>query len=97
MATETDDRGRVYLSKALRDRHGERFRVVDRPGRIVLIPVDDDPLAAVREAVGGTFDDTSVAELKQEALEAARNEVAAEIEERDRRRAATEDATEGRE
>lgn len=89
MVTETDDRGRVYLSKALRDRHGERFRVVDRPGRIVLIPVDDDPLAAVHEAVGDAFEGTSAAELKREAREAARDEVAAEIDERDRRRDAS--------
>ena len=85
MATETDDRGRVYLSKELRERHGERFRVVDLPSRIVLLPVDEDPLAAVRDAVGDAFEGKSSAELKQEALAAAREEVDAEIREREER------------
>jgi predicted RNase H-like HicB family nuclease len=85
MVTETDDRGRVYLSKELRERHGDRFRVVDRPSQIVLIPVDEDPIAAVSEAVGDAFEGKSVAELKREAREAAAAEVDAEIEERERR------------
>ncbi len=85
MVTETDDRGRVYLSKKLRERHGEQFRVVDRPGRIVLIPVDKDPLAAVREAVGDAFAGKSATELKDEALGAAREEVDAEIRDREQR------------
>lgn len=90
MATETDDRGRLYLSKELRERHGEQFRVLDLPTRIVLIPVDEDPLQAVRDAVGDTFEGKSVAELKQEARAAARDDIDAEIEEREERREATE-------
>ena len=85
MVTETDDRGRVYLSKELRDRHGNRFRVVDRPGRIVLIPVDEDPLAAISDAVGDAFAGKSIAELKREAREAAAAEVEAEVAEREQR------------
>jgi hypothetical protein len=86
MTTETDDRGRLYLSKKIRERHGERFRVVDLPSRIVLVPLDEDPLQAVRDAVGDTFEGKSVAELKLEARAAARDEVDAEIEDRERRR-----------
>lgn len=67
MTTETDDRGRIYLSKDLRDRHGERFRVVDLPSRIVLVPVDDDPLQAVRESVGPTFQGTDIDDLREDA------------------------------
>ena len=86
MTTETDDRGRLYLSKKIRERHGERFRVVDLPSRIVLVPLDEDPLQAVRDAIGDTFEGKSVAELKEEARAAARDEVDAEIEDRERRR-----------
>jgi bifunctional DNA-binding transcriptional regulator/antitoxin component of YhaV-PrlF toxin-antitoxin module len=86
MTTETDDRGRLYLPKELRERHGERFRVVDLPSRIVLVPVDDDPLEAVREAVGDSFEERSIAELKRE----ARKEVETEISEREERRKAVE-------
>jgi bifunctional DNA-binding transcriptional regulator/antitoxin component of YhaV-PrlF toxin-antitoxin module len=86
MVTETDDRGRLYLPKDLRDRHGERFRVVDLPSRVVLIPVDEDPLGAVRDAVGDQLAGRSVAELKREARSAAREAVDVEAEERDARR-----------
>jgi bifunctional DNA-binding transcriptional regulator/antitoxin component of YhaV-PrlF toxin-antitoxin module len=86
MVTETDDRGRLYLPKDLRDRHGERFRVVDLPSRVVLIPVDEDPLGAVRDAVGEQLAGRSVAELKREARSAAREAVDVEAEERDTRR-----------
>ena len=92
MVTETDDRGRLYLSKDLRDRHGERFRVVDLPSRVVLLPVDDDPLEAVRDAVGDQLAGRSVAELKREARSAAREAVDTEVEARERRRAGSGDA-----
>lgn len=82
MATETDDRGRLYLSKELRERHGERFRVVDLPSRIVLIPVGEDPLQAVRDAVGDRFEGTSVAELKGQARTAVDEEIEEEARER---------------
>lgn len=82
MTTETDDRGRIYLSKDLRDRHGERFRVVDLPSRIVLVPVDDDPLQAVRESVGPVFEGKDIDELREDAratiAEEARRETAEE-------------------
>ena len=90
MTTETDDRGRLYLPKELRERHGERFRVVDLPSRIVLVPVDDDPLEAVREAVGDSFEGRSIAELKREARAEARKEIETEISEREERRKAVE-------
>jgi len=93
MVTETDERGRLYLPKDLRDRHGERFRVVDLPSRVVLIPVDDDPLGAVRDAVGEQLAGRSVAELKREARSAAREAVDAEVEERERRRGGSGDAS----
>ncbi|ELZ43746.1 hypothetical protein C463_08759 [Halorubrum californiense DSM 19288] len=74
MTTETDDRGRIYLSKELRDRHGERFRVVDLPSRIVLVPVDDDPLHAVRERVGSTFEEKDIDDLRDDARAAIAEE-----------------------
>ncbi|WP_299234878.1 AbrB/MazE/SpoVT family DNA-binding domain-containing protein [Natronomonas sp.] len=67
MVTETDDRGRIYLSKDLRERHGERFRVVDLPSRIVLVPVDDDPIRVIRESVGAAFEGTDIEDLREHA------------------------------
>lgn len=71
MIVETDDRGRLYFEKALRERYGERFHVVTYRDRIELVPIDEDPLAGFREAVGDAFDDRSLAELKAVAREEA--------------------------
>ena len=58
--------GRIYVPKRLREKYGDRFELVDRGDRLVLIPIDEDPLEALREETSGT--DKSVAELKQGAL-----------------------------
>jgi hypothetical protein len=71
MTTKTDERGRLYLSKDLRARYGERFHVVEYQDRIELIPVDEDPLEGLREAVGDAFEGKSVDELRQEARDQA--------------------------
>lgn len=94
MSVETDERGRIYLSKELREKHGERFRVLDLPHRVVLIPIDEEPLQAVRSAVGDTFEGKPIEELKAEIVEAAKDETAAEAQERDERRQAAESRSE---
>lgn len=58
--------GRIYLPKRLREKYGHRFELVDRGDRLVLIPVDEDPLEGLREEARGT--EKSVAELKEGAL-----------------------------
>ena len=73
-STETDDRGRIYLSKRLREEYGERFHIVEYSDHIELVPVDDDPIEGLREAVGNTFEGKSVEELGDEAEELAREE-----------------------
>jgi bifunctional DNA-binding transcriptional regulator/antitoxin component of YhaV-PrlF toxin-antitoxin module len=65
MDVDADD-GRIYLPKRLREKYGERFELVDRGDRLVLIPIDADPLEALREEVKSTKN--SVAELKEAAL-----------------------------
>ena len=52
MGSTTDERGRIYLPKDVRERYGEHYRIVELPTHVVLLPVDDDPLEGVREAVG---------------------------------------------
>lgn len=90
MSIETDDHGRIYLPKDLRDKHGERFRVLDLPNRVVLIPISDDPLDAARNAVGDTFEGWSVDELDADIVESAKAEIDGEVEEREERRQAAE-------
>ena len=83
MSVETDDRGRIYLPKDLREKHGERFRVLDLPDRVVLIPVGEHPLESAREAVGDAFAEKSAEEIRDGALETAKAEIDAEVRERE--------------
>ena len=39
-----DDRGRLTLPKAVRDRYGDRYHIVELHDGIKLVPVADDPL-----------------------------------------------------
>ena len=73
--TSTDDQGRLYLPKALRERHGTRYHVVEYEDRVELVPVADDPLAAVREAAG-ELRVTPTEDLLSAAHEAAVDEAA---------------------
>lgn len=85
MGTNTDDRGRIYLPKDVRERFGERYRIVELPSHVALLPVAEDPLSAVEDAVGDSLEGTPSDELKTEARRKAREEIAAEREEHDDR------------
>jgi hypothetical protein len=62
MEVSADD-GRIYLSKRLREKFGRRFELVDRGDRLVLIPLDEDPLEALREEFADV--DKTVSELRE--------------------------------
>lgn len=47
--TTLDSRGRLTLPKELRERYGDRYRIVQLHDGIKLIPVADDPLDALRQ------------------------------------------------
>lgn len=63
----TAEGGRVYLPKALRERYGETFELVDRGDRLVLVPVPENPLETLREEWSDV--DASVEELREAAQE----------------------------
>ena len=71
METSAED-GRVYIPKDLREKFGEKFHLVDRGDKIVLIPVSDDPLKALRDEFSGV--ERSVKEIKEDALKTAMEE-----------------------
>lgn len=71
MSIETDGQGRLYIPKELRDQYGEKYHVVAYEDRIELLPVADDPLAAVRAAAG---------ELRDASIEEIRADIEAEAE-----------------
>jgi hypothetical protein len=43
----TDEQGRVTIPKEVRDRYGDRFRLVELDSGIKLVPIPDDPLGAL--------------------------------------------------
>jgi len=59
-----DDRGRLTIPKEFRERFGDRYRIVTRNDGIRLIPVDEDPLGALREEFADV--DKSAGELREE-------------------------------
>lgn len=71
MRVSTDD-GRIYLPKSLREEFGEEFELIDRGDRLVLVPVPDDPLEALREEARES--DETVEQLKESALDEALEE-----------------------
>jgi bifunctional DNA-binding transcriptional regulator/antitoxin component of YhaV-PrlF toxin-antitoxin module len=83
MSKSTDDRGRIYLPKSVRDRFGDEYRIVELPNHVALFPVDEDPLEGVRAAVGDAFEGEDVNDLKDAARESIRNEAREEAEDRE--------------
>ncbi|QLK25046.1 AbrB/MazE/SpoVT family DNA-binding domain-containing protein [Natrinema zhouii] len=67
---EADDRGRIVIPQDIREKHGDRYRVVELDDRVELIPLKADPIEGLRDAVGDAFDGKSIDEIKREALEA---------------------------
>jgi bifunctional DNA-binding transcriptional regulator/antitoxin component of YhaV-PrlF toxin-antitoxin module len=65
MSSETDGQGRLYIPKEVREQYGERYHIVTYEDRIELIPVAEDPLAAVREAAGG-LRDAPIEEIRED-------------------------------
>lgn len=85
MGTTTDERGRIYLPKEVRDTYGEQYRVVQLPSHVALIPIDDDPLDGLREAIGDAFEGREIEELREDAREAVAADAEAEMADRERR------------
>jgi hypothetical protein len=83
MTIQTDSQGRLYLSADLREQYGKKFHVVEYENRLELIPIDEDPLKAVREEVGTSLDGVSRTKLRQDGLERARQEAASDLEQED--------------
>ena len=46
--TTLDDRGRLTLPKEVRERYGDRYRIVQLREGVKLVPIEDDPLEALR-------------------------------------------------
>ena len=80
MTIQTDSQGRLYLSSDLRKQYGERFHVVEYEDRLELIPIDEDPLQAVRDELGDALEGESTEELREQALQQAKQEAEEDLE-----------------
>lgn len=65
--TTLDDRGRLTIPKEIRERYGERYYIVQVHDSIKLIPISDDPLAALRSEFADV--EKTAEELRQDALQ----------------------------
>lgn len=70
----TDERGRVTIPKAVRDRYGDRYRLVELDSGIKLVPIPDDPLAELRAAASDELREASLEDLERGAREEAHDQ-----------------------
>ena len=70
----TDERGRVTIPKEVRDRYGEKFRLVELDSGIKLLPIPDDPLAELRAAASDELREAALDDLEEAAREEAREQ-----------------------
>lgn len=71
--THCDRRGRIYLSGALRARYGERFRIIETPSGIVLLPIPQD-LAAEFAELGKPLRSLTLEQIKARIAKKARED-----------------------
>lgn len=64
-----DDRGRLTLPKEIRERYGDHYYIVELGDGVKLVPVEDDPLAALQDEFADI--DKPAAQLHKEAREEA--------------------------
>ena len=67
--TTLDDRGRLTLPKEIREQYGDHYHIVQLPGGVKLVPVEDDPLEALRDEFADI--EKSAEELREQARDAA--------------------------
>ena len=75
----TDERGRVTIPKEVRDRYGEKFRLVELDSGIKLVPIPDDPLEELRAAASDELREASLDDLEEAAREEAREQASEHV------------------
>lgn len=69
--TTVDEKARICLTKEIVDRYGKRFVIVPAKGEVILIPVSDDPIAALQEEGKKIPKNLTVADLRRMARKEA--------------------------
>ena len=60
----TDKRGRITIPTELRERFGDRYRVVELEDGIKLVPIPQNPIETLRESGSDKLRETSADELR---------------------------------
>ncbi|WP_226041842.1 AbrB/MazE/SpoVT family DNA-binding domain-containing protein [Natrinema sp. DC36] len=71
MRVSADD-GCLPLPKSIRERFGEEFELIERSDRLILVPIPDDPLEALRDEAAAS--EKTAAQLEESALKEALEE-----------------------
>ena len=71
---DVDSRGRVYIPKHLREKHGEKYRIIELKNGIKLIPLEKDPIKGLEKATQ-ELKNASFEELEKTIDEEAQEEV----------------------
>ncbi|MFB1062807.1 AbrB/MazE/SpoVT family DNA-binding domain-containing protein [Natrinema sp. H-ect4] len=71
MRVSADD-GHLSLPKSIREQFGEEFELIERSDRLILVPVPDEPLEALRDETAAS--EKTVAQLEESALKEALEE-----------------------
>ena len=70
----TDERGRITIPKELRERFGERYRLIELQDGIKLLPRPEDPVATLRGAASEEFVQASMDELRDAGIDEAHDQ-----------------------
>lgn len=73
-----DSRGRIYIPKEMRENQGDRYKIVELDSGIKLIPLSEDPIEGLRDALDGA-EDIDLENLSEDVDEAARKELEEEF------------------
>lgn len=83
MRISADEHGRISLPMEIREEFGDEYRVVKLPNRVTLLPVDENSLEGLRDAVGDAFEEVDHDELEAAARAKARSAVENETDDRE--------------
>ncbi|MCF2136838.1 MAG: AbrB family transcriptional regulator [Candidatus Thorarchaeota archaeon] len=75
MIVRLDERGRVCIPKAMREKTGNTFFIVETQRGILLVPVPSDPVKQLAE-IGRKIPELSIEELRRAIAEQAQVECA---------------------
>lgn len=69
----------MTIPKEVRERFGDRYRLVELDDGVKLVPIPDDPVATLRSAASDELRSASVDELREAAREEGRDQATDDV------------------